>query len=200
MEAKDWTELLLKAHTFAKTIGLEVLDSDSLDPYYKGDLNGTQIWTCSRLDDEEELFNVLHLMGHCVEWGTSHELMVLGEKLYPHPNDELLRRLQEYEWQANCYGLTILHDIGGEHLDEWMFHNYQMDMFYLTHFYKTGEKVKYITEIALKYAFTKPLVPMPIPAFKPQLLKGTRNGIVINFETPKMVNPPKPKRLPRVPG
>ena len=54
-------------------------------------------------------------------------------------------------------------------------------MAYLTHFYKTGEKLKYITPISLKFSFTDSLKSKEIPFFEPKKDYITRNGIVIDF-------------------
>lgn len=54
-------------------------------------------------------------------------------------------------------------------------------MFYLTHYYKTGEKLKEITDISKANEFSWPLVPKEIPHFFPYANKETRKGIVIEF-------------------
>ncbi len=55
-------------------------------------------------------------------------------------------------------------------------------MLYLTHFYKTGKKLKRITAIAKAYRFKKQLKEIPIPSFTPVAQTKTRNGLVISFE------------------
>jgi hypothetical protein len=127
------------------------------------------------------LFNVIHLLGHCVQWNVSKELRALGSVLHEKPNDQLLHKLQVYEWEANCYGLAILHEIHVHDLDKWLFEKYRLDMFYLTHYYKTGEKLKEITDFALAHQFTWPLVEKKIPEFIPYANPETRRGIVIDF-------------------
>jgi hypothetical protein len=179
----EFTMLLPKAYAFAESLGLSVHDSKTLDPYFKGDMDGKNIWISYDLDDEEELFNVLHLMGHCIQWGTSEELMRLGCVLHMHPDDQMLRKLQAYEWEANCYAYTILIKIGGADLADWLYKNYREDMLYLTNFYLTGEKVKEITPLALAHSFIQPFVIKDIPAFVPKPIPGTRNGIVIDFKS-----------------
>lgn len=177
-----FTEVLKNVLDYAKNImHIQVIDTSDLDPYFKGDLDGARIWIASALDDEEELFNVLHLLGHSVQWNVSDELRALGSVLHEKPNDQLLRQLQQYEWEANCYGLYLFHTIGVYDLDEWLSEKYRMDMFYLTHYYKTGEKLKEITNIALAYQFTWALVEKKIPEFVPFANPETRRGIVIDF-------------------
>lgn len=180
MEA-NFTSILQRVHDYARGLGLIVKDSTTLNPYFKGDTNGQQIWTSFKLDDEEELFNVLHMIGHCIQWGVSEELRKLGSVLHHSPDAKLLRKLQEYEWEANCYALELLHELGITDLDQWLTDKYKEDMYYLTHFYKTGEKVKEITQVALDNAFIEKLVPKEIPKFTPFAISGSRDGIVIDF-------------------
>jgi hypothetical protein len=177
-----FTEVLAKIQAYAQDVlHLEIIDTSGLDPYFKGDLDGAHIWIAAALDDEEELFNVLHLVGHSIQWNVSDVLRSLGSVLHEHPDDGTLRQLQEYEWQANCYALFILHRLGVFDLDEWYTEKYRLDMFYLTHFYKTGEKLKEITDISRAYEFTWPLVEKEIPVFTPRASPETRRGIVIDF-------------------
>jgi hypothetical protein len=177
-----FTQVLITVLKFATNIlHIEVIDTSDLDPYFKGDLDGARIWIASALEDEEELFNVVHLLGHSIQWNISTELRALGSVLHDKPDDQLLHKLQEYEWEANCYGLKILHLVGVNDLDEWLFEKYRLDMFYLTHYYKTGEKLKEITDIAVAHKFTWPLKEKNIPEFVPFANPETRRGIVIDF-------------------
>lgn len=182
METQSFTQILHRVRDYAAGMGLILIDSKTLNPYFKGDLNGSKIWINFDMNDEEELFNVLHMLGHSVQWGVSEELKALGSHLHTNPDDETLARLQVYEWQANCYGLAILHDLGIFYLDDWLYEKYRTDAYYLTHFYKTGEKVKEITAIALQYASIRKLEAQPIPkTFIPTQIEGTRDGLVIDF-------------------
>lgn len=176
-----YTQILKEITEYAKTIGLNVIIKNDLDEYFKGDMDGVNIY-CTDMDDEEELFNVLHMIGHCVQWNVSDELRELGSQLYSNPDSVLLERLQRYEWEANCYALYALHQIDVFHLDQWLYDKYIKDMAYLTHFYKTGEKIKYITPISLQFSFNEPLAPKVIPDFVPVKDEKTRNGIVIDFD------------------
>jgi hypothetical protein len=175
-------DALAKVYEYAKSIGIIIVDTNELNPFFKGDLNGINIWISSGLHDDEELFNVLHLMGHTIQWNVDADLRALGSVLHSMPSDETLFRLQKYEWEANCYGLYILHKVGVYDLDEWLTNKYTTDMLYLTHYYKTGEKLKEVTDIALANEFTWPLSEKEIPMFTPYPNPETRNGIVIDFD------------------
>jgi hypothetical protein len=167
----------------ALKMGFVVTQSKELDPYFKGDLNGLHVWI-EDMDDDEELFNVLHLLGHCIQWNVDKELLELGNQVWVNPSEDVIKRLQEYEWEANCYALQILHDCKVFDLDEWLLTQYIVDMRYLTHFYLTGEKTKdlsasQLSHIHINYPFRTYLVPMEIPLFSPQAFEKSRNGIVI---------------------
>lgn len=175
-----FADILKKVIEYAKSIGFCIHEKNDLDEFYKGDLDGLNIY-CAQMPAEEKLFNILHMVGHCIQWGVDGDLKELGSKVYFDPSDELLNELQNYEWEANCYGLYILHKLGVTNLDEWLSKKFEEDIMYLTHFYKTGEKSKKITEINSQYKFTKPLVEKEIPKFTPVKCENTRNGIVIDF-------------------
>jgi hypothetical protein len=182
LRQQRFTEVLKELLVYARDVlHIEVIDTTGLDPYFKGDLDGARIWISAALDDEEELFNTVHLIGHCVQWNVSNELRALGSVLHEKPGDELLHSLQKYEWEANCYGLYILHHLQVYDLDAWLSEKYRLDMLYLTHYYKTGEKLKEVTDISLSYPFTWSLVEKEVPPFTPHPNPETRRGIVIDF-------------------
>lgn len=186
-----FSEVLNSVRSYARSVGLSIVDTSDLDPYFKGDLDGVSIWIASALDDEEELFNVIHLIGHTVQWNVCKNLRALGSILHTNPDDKTLRQLQEYEWESNCYGLWILHRKGIFDLDQWLFEKYREDMYYLTNYYKTGEKLREITDFAKANEFAWPLVPKPIPKFFPYANKETRKGIVIEFNRANVKPLPK---------
>ena len=173
--------MLHHCEKIVKDMGLETHYTHNLDPFFKGDLDGKRIFIGNHLGVEEKLFNLLHLAGHSIQWNIDALLRNLGSELYLHPDDKLLKKLQTYEWQANCYALSILHKAGILDLDDWLSKKYILDMLYLTHFYKTGKKLKQVTTIAKAYPFKRELKMIPIPYFIPASADRTRNGIVISF-------------------
>ena len=180
-ERRSFKKALQACDQVVKELHFVVVYTNNLDPFYKGDLDGKRIFLSETLSAGEKLFNLVHLSGHNIQWNTNEELRKMGAHLHPHPDDELLKRLQTYEWQASCYGLSILHRAGITSLDEWLTKKYTLDMMYLTHFYKTGEKLKRITKTAKAYPFKKELKEKQIPSFTPVISRKTRNGIVIAF-------------------
>lgn len=177
----DFKRALQKAETVVREMGLVLHYTHNLDPYFKGDLDGKNIFIGDHLNAEEKLFNLLHLAGHSIQWNIDELLRNLGSELYLNPGDKLLKKLQTYEWQANCYGLSIMHNAGITALDKWLSKKYIIDMLYLTHFYKTGKKLKDITKVSKAYPFKKELKIFPIPSFTPTSGHRTRNGLVISF-------------------
>ena len=171
----------VEALIHSKNIMLEY--THNLDPFFKGDLDGKTIYISESLPYEEKLFNLLHLSGHTIQWSIDNDLREMGSHLIINPDDELLKKLQTYEWQANCYGLALLHMTGEYMLDQWLTQKYLIDMFYLTHWYKTGKKKKEITELAKMYVFNHDLEEKAIPEFTPYPSENRRygNGIVISF-------------------
>jgi len=174
--------LLHECEEVIKNLGLEIHYTHNLDSFFKGDLDGKRIFVGDNLSSEEKLFNLLHLSGHSIQWNIDDLLRNLGSRLFRHPDEALLKRLQTYEWQANCYALSILHKAKITNLDSWLTKKYITDMLYLTYFYKTGKKLKRITKLARSFPFKKKLKPKPIPEFTPEAHKRTRNGLVIAFD------------------
>ncbi len=177
----DFAEVLQKCEVVVSNMGLTIQYTHNLDPFFKGDLDGKIIYIGNHLSPEEKTFNLLHLTGHSVQWNLDALLRKMGSELYRNPDDALLLKLQEYEWQANCYALSVLHQAGVFNLDQWLSQKYIIDMLYLTHFYKTGEKLKKITAVAKAYPFKRELESKPIPSFTPVAGTHTRNGLVISF-------------------
>lgn len=176
----DFKQILSEVVTFSETLGFRIIVTDGMDDFFKGDLDGVTIYT-SELSDEDNLFNIVHMVGHSIQWNVSDELRQLGSVIHKDPSDDLLRNLQEYEWEANCYGLEILFQLGYSNLKEWLEGKFIIDMLYLTHYYKTGEKLREISPLALEHTFKKPLVPKVISSFTPKKQESSRNGIVIDF-------------------
>ncbi len=178
----DFKSVLHKSEVVVREMGLVIHFTHNLDPFFKGDLDGKRIFIGSHLDDEDKLFNLLHLAGHCIQWNVDSLLRDLGSELYLNPDDELLKKLQTYEWQANCYGLAILRKADIFNLNSWLTKEYIRDMIYLTHFYKTGKKLRRMTKEARDFPFKRALQETPLPTFTPTAGTRTRNGIVISFD------------------
>src|SRR5258708_26277348 len=181
-KATRFSKALQKSEKVVREMGLIIHYTHNLDPFFKGDLDGKRIFIGNHLDNEDKLFNLLHLAGHSIQWNLDKLLCNLGSELYLNPDDELLKKLQTYEWQANCYGLAILHRAGIFNLNSWLSKEYLRDMIYLTYFYKTGKKLRSLTKVPKDFPFKRALEEMPLPSFTPLAGARTRNGIVISFD------------------
>jgi hypothetical protein len=178
----DFVKCLKKCEKVVTKMGLTIIYTHNLDHFFKGDLDGKRIYIGDHLGGDEKLFNLIHLAGHSIQWNIDPLLRSLGSELYRNPGNKLLKKLQNYEWQANCYGLAVLHKAKVSDLDKWLTKKYVLDMLYLTHFYKTGKKLKRITKVAKAYPFKKELAVIKIPKFIPVSAERTRNGLVISFD------------------
>lgn len=175
---KWYTDLLHRADT----LGIEVEESNDLDKYFKGDMDGKNIWLSPHLSTEEKVFDLLHMIGHTIQWNVDEELYKLGSVLYQNPSPELLDRLQRYEWEANCYAAYILVGVvGNTPASKWLYKKYEEDMQLLTHFYLTGEKVTEVSKLGYCTAKVWDLEAKIIPKFTPKARPRRRNGLVINF-------------------
>lgn len=180
----DFQGVLNKVTPLILGYGMIITYTKEIDPFFKGDIDGKNIYIADHLSAEQKLFNILHLFGHNLQWTISEELRTLGSQLYNDPDDALLRKLQTYEYDANCYGLQLLYDVKEHKLEYWLEKKYEQDMLYLTHWYKTGEKTMKITELAKRYRFNKDLIAKPIPTgLVPYADPEKRNirGIVVDF-------------------
>lgn len=166
---------------------LRVVFTSELDHFFKGNLDGLSIWIDEGLTDEDKLFNLLHMIGHSVQWNTDYRLRILGSTLYKNPSEELIRKLQLYEWEANCYALQVLYELSIRELNKWLERRYRLDMLCLTHYYRTGEKVteRSAMSAGLSYFYRHQLPGKlerkEFPFFVPVASEVPRDGLVIGF-------------------
>jgi len=175
-----FSNALEKVTSYAETIGLSVsTDRTDLDPFFKGDLDGKNIWLAADLDDEEKLFNLLHLIGHSIQWNTDQALFFLGSTVHSKPTERTILSLYQYEWEANCYALFILQYLGFKSLRTWLYDNWKEDVNYLMQYYKTGKKEKILPQNRVPAV---EIIPKACPLGVVFTAKKTsRDGIVINF-------------------
>ncbi len=143
---------------------------------FTGDLDGAEIHVDYDEDLESALFIVAHLFGHTVQWNTDAAARELGDRLYPNPDDALLRRLQDYEHEACRYSMSLFHEAGVTDCDQWLSDYSTCDFAYLVHFYRTGEKPPFKQ---FWRAGSPLLTPKPIPPFRPTRWVSRWEGIVV---------------------
>jgi hypothetical protein len=144
--------------------GVEVTISDVLDPN-TGDFDGATIKLDYDQDLEVAFFVLVHLFGHTVQWNLSEEFRALGRDTAPGKTDEELARILVYERDATRYSLALLHESDVLDLDQWVSDWWRADWAFLSHFYKTGERLD--PKSLLRPDEGSPLTPLPIPEFQP---------------------------------
>jgi hypothetical protein len=144
--------------------GIDVRIGDVLDPN-TGDFNGLEIQLDYAQSLESALFVLIHLFGHTVQWCISDEYRRIGlDVSLPKPESEM-PRIFEYERDAARYSLQLLHDVGIDDLDRWVSDWFHADWKYLSHFYRTGERLDFASLIAPGAG--ELLTPLSIPEFTP---------------------------------
>lgn len=145
--------------------GLVVRIGDVLDPN-TGDLDGKTIMVDHLLSDEDRLFVLAHLFGHCVQWNVSTEARTIGQATYLPRTAAEYERVRVYERDASRYGLRLLHEAGVRDLDQWLTDLWQADWLFLEHLYRTGERLD--PRSFLRADAAPPLESLEVPPFEPR--------------------------------
>jgi len=143
---------------------------------FTGDLNGAEIHVDFKEDVENALFIVAHLFGHTVQWNLCADAREIGSVIHENPSDELIKKLCVYEEEACGYSMQLLHDLGVHDLDQWLSDFSACDLAYLTRFYKTGEKVGFMS---LWVDGTPVMPPIVLPDFHPTQWISRWEGVVV---------------------
>lgn len=143
---------------------------------FTGDLDGAEIHVDYEENIESALFIIAHLFGHTVQWNTDEAAREIGYKLYLNPSDEMMRRLQAYEYEACRYSMQLFHEAGVKDLDQWLSDYSACDFAYLEHVYRTGQKPAFKSFWKDGAAL---LTPKPIPPFRPSKWVSRWEGIVV---------------------
>lgn len=141
-----------------------------------GEFNGRFINIDSSQDVEEQLFLLLHLFGHSIQWAVSDYWRELGLKQpgfdeFDDYRFELLKRIDEiyeYEEEASSYGMALLHEAKIYCLDQWLSDWFHADWKFLHRVYKNGFKKEYLQDFKGQYFeyFTEIINPKSIPIFE----------------------------------
>jgi len=146
--------------------GIRVVTRDIPDPL-TGDLDGAEIHIDCAVSPEQRLFLLAHLFGHTVQWNVDPNAFEIGRPAKP---------VMDYEREAACYALNMLHQIGIADIDGWFCDYTACDMAYLLHYYRTGEKRAFQS---FWRDGTPPIEPKPVPHFVPVKRVFRLDGIVI---------------------
>jgi hypothetical protein len=102
-----------------------------------GIFDGLSITLDPAVDFEMQIFLLLHLFGHSVQWvapAYRPEILDLGQE----DLEVFLAAVRSYERNAARFGLQLLHENGVFDLDPWMFDFAETDSVYLETYYRTG--------------------------------------------------------------
>ena len=154
---------------------IRIVTRDIADPL-TGDLDGSEIDIDYAVSSELRLFLLAHLFGHTVQWNVNPRAFEIGQNQVPPVREDLMPAILEYEREAACYGLGLLHLAGIMDVDQWLSDFTACDMAYLEHYYRTGEKKDSLSF----WRDNAPLLtPRPAPPFTPVKRVFRRDGIVI---------------------
>lgn len=155
---------------------IPVLTFDVKDPF-TGDLDGSEIHIDYLVTAEERLFLIAHLFGHTVQWSVRPASRHMGNGLRIPVPESMIESVLDFEREAACYGLKLLHNNKIKDLDQWFADYSACDLAYLAHYYRTGTKV----DAKSFWKRNRPLLaPKPIPRiFKPKKWVARNDGVVI---------------------
>jgi hypothetical protein len=110
-----------------------------LEPPRTGIFDGRRIVIDPDVDFEMQCFILLHLFGHSVQWvapSIEHQLDALQHTV---DKTRFMQVLHDYEFDAARYALTLLHEAGVRHLDQWFADFVATDWCYVKRYYETDQ-------------------------------------------------------------
>jgi hypothetical protein len=146
-----------------ETYGVRVYIGDVLDPN-TGTFDGAEIGIDYANDLEMSLFVLAHLFGHTVQWNTVPAYRTIDTRVRPGAAPEVIEEAHVYERNASRLGLTLMHEAGVTHRDQWLADWCGSDWKYLSTFYATGKLPDWR---AFRSTGHPKIDPLPIPAFVP---------------------------------
>jgi len=158
-----------------KVYGVHVVTRDVPDPL-TGDLDGAEIQIDYAVTAEQRLFLLVHLFGHTVQWNVNPGAFELGRPQAPPVSEDCLPALMEYEREAACIGLGLLHEIGITEADQWLADYSACDAAYLRHYYVTAEKREFLSFWRDGASLVQA---QPVPPFTPTSRSFRSDGVVI---------------------
>ncbi len=140
---------------------MEVVIVDAKGQDYFGDLDGAAVYVGDSLTWEMKLFSMVHLTAHNYQWAVSGRYAEIGSQLFYKPDQDLIQELMDYEVDAAAISLSLLHELGIHHLDQWYTRLSRADLAYLDVYYHTGESRPLET---FHEAEVEPFAEKPLPA------------------------------------
>ena len=140
--------------------GIEYRD---LEAPRTGIFDGLKIVIDPDVGFEMQCFLLLHLFGHSVQWVAPSLEPKLAELQHTEDRPRFMQVLHDYEFEAARYALTLMHEAGVTHLDQWYSDFVATDWRYVEGFYRTGSIPPWEDCVVSDC----PLVePAPIPALR----------------------------------
>lgn len=143
-----------------------------LDPRITGTFDGKEIAIRDDLPVELQLFILLHLFGHTVQWNTSRECRRIGLiELDSFSKKETIKVVRVYEHKASQYGLGLLHQAQIFSLDQWLASWSATDWQYFLQVCLTGKNDTFDLSAHQRYWVdgANPITPQTVPLFTPRL-------------------------------
>jgi hypothetical protein len=140
--------------------GMEVVILDHANQEYYGDLDGAAVYIGRSATWEMKLFSMVHLAAHNYQWAVCGRYAEIGSQLFYKPDESLTQEMLRYEEECGAISLSLLHELGIYHLDEWYTKISRADLAYLDHYYHTGEShplESYYQDVV------EPFQPLPLP-------------------------------------
>jgi hypothetical protein len=131
-----------------------------LEPPRTGIFDGLKIVIDPDVGFEMQLFILLHLFGHSVQWVAPSLENDLDELRHTTDQERFWKALHDYEFQAARFGLRLLHEAGVDELDAWYADFVATDWRYVETYYRTGRIPEWPTCVERGAA---PIEPAEIP-------------------------------------
>ena len=110
-----------------------------LEPPRTGIFDGLRIAVDPDVGFETQCFIVLHLFGHSVQWVAPSLEPKLVELQHTEDRARFMQVLHDYEFEAARYALTLMHEAGVTHLDQWYSDFVATDWRYVQRYYETDQ-------------------------------------------------------------
>ena len=140
-----------------------VIEYRDLEPPRTGIFDGLRIAIDPDVGFEMQCFLLLHLFGHSVQWVAPSLEPKLVELQHTEDRARFMQVLHDYEFEAARYALTLMHEAGVTHLDQWYSDFVATDWRYVERYYETDSLPDWKTCVVSG----APLVtPAPIPELR----------------------------------
>ncbi len=135
-----------------------------------GTFDGLEIVLHNGNEFQLQIFILLHLFGHSVQWvapSLEHTLQGIQEK---DDLNKFLVFLRHYEFEAARFGLQLLHDGGVSEADDWFTEMVDIDWQYVRLYYLSG-MIPSLEDAAILSSNPPKIEPLKIPELRHRRVK-----------------------------